>query len=183
MPLGVREVLLIMRAKDEASRVIAGIGSQFGTVSAKSKAAGGAMVSSGLAVAGVGAAMSAAGAVGLSFFNDMTNAAMEYRQESALTLTQIDKQKTSLADIEQIGLRVAKAIPAPLEQLQPALYDIFSSMDVGLKGAEALLTGFAKAAVAGQTDVQTAGRATIAIMNAYQLPVSRLNDVLDFQFQ
>jgi TP901 family phage tail tape measure protein len=67
--------------------------------------------------------------------------------------------------------------------MQKSLYDIFSSMDVNTKQAQALLTAFSKAAVAGQTDVQTAGRATIAIMNAYKIPISDVNGVMDFQFE
>jgi TP901 family phage tail tape measure protein len=56
-------------------------------------------------------------------------------------------------------------------------------MDVNVPQAETLLTHFAKAAVAGQVDVQTAGRATVAIMNAYKVPVEQASDVMDFQFQ
>jgi TP901 family phage tail tape measure protein len=183
MPLGVREVLFIMRARDEASRTITNLGSVFGQVGTRAQELGGRLVGIGSAMSGIGLGMAGVGALGLAAFNRMADAAIEYRQQAALTLTQVDGFKASLRDIERIGLDVAKAIPAPLEELQPALFDIFSSMDVGITSAEKLLKGFAKSAVAGQVDVQTAGRATIAIMNGFKIPVSEVNRVLDVQFQ
>jgi TP901 family phage tail tape measure protein len=183
VPLGVREILLVMRAKDEASRTIIGVGRAFGTVGRQSDQLAGKLLYAGSAIAGVGAGMAATGAAGLAFFKSAIDAAVEYRQQAALTKTQIDGLKVSVRELEDLGFRVASVIPVPLEQLQPALFDIFSSMDVNMQEAEVLLRGFAKSAVAGQVDVQTAGRATIAIMNAFKIPVGDMNKVLDFQFQ
>jgi TP901 family phage tail tape measure protein len=56
-------------------------------------------------------------------------------------------------------------------------------MDVTVPQAQVLLTNFARAAVAGQVDVQTAGRATIAVMNAWHLPITDTSKVMDIQFQ
>jgi TP901 family phage tail tape measure protein len=134
-----------------------------------------------LTTTGIGAA--AAGALLGAFYVGSAKKAIAYNQEAAKTLTQVDQTGVKLQTIEEIGTKVANAIPAPFEQMQGALYDIFSSMDVSVKGSQTLLTGFAKAAVAGQTDMQTAARGTIYIMNAYHLGANQVNRVNDIMFQ
>lgn len=135
------------------------------------------------ALTGVGITLGAAGVAGIRFFAGATQEAVKYNQASALTLTQTDQLGISLNTIKKIGRDVAMAIPAPFEEMQASLYDIFSSMDVNAKGAQTLLENFSRGAVAGQVKVQTAGRATIAIMNAFQIPVEKVSEVMDFQFQ
>lgn len=130
-----------------------------------------------------GTAMVAAGALGAVGLKNLINSAIEYQRQSSLTRTQVEGFKLSLREVEDIGLRVAKAIGTPFEKIQPALFDIFSSMEVGAADAELLLKRFAKAAVAGQTDIQTAQVATIGIMNAFQMPISSVTHLLDLQFQ
>jgi TP901 family phage tail tape measure protein len=136
----------------------------------------------GLATA-FGTGMVAAGIFGAVGLKNLVNAAVEYEKQSQLTATQVDKFALSLQDVEKIGLRVANAIGVPFEQIQPALFNIFSSMEVGAADAEKLLTIFAKAAVAGQTDIQSASTATIGILNAFHLPLSDINHLMDVQFQ
>jgi hypothetical protein len=183
MPVSAREMFLIIRAKDEASRVLRGLSREFGMVNAARTAAAHRTLAAGSALASVGVGIGLVGAAGIKFLKDSTDAAIEYNRQASLTKTQVDGIKVSVQDLERVSSQVAHDIGVPLETLQPALYDIFSSMDVGLSGASKMLRGFGKAAVAGQTDVQTAGRATIALMNAFNIPVSKLNNVLDFQFQ
>jgi TP901 family phage tail tape measure protein len=183
VPLGAREVLFIMRARDEASRTITNLGSVFGTVGTKSEQLGGKMVGVGSAMTAVGTGIGAIGLAGLGFFNSAVNAAADYDKSATLTLTQVDKQKASFQQLHDLGLDIAKKFPVAFEQIQPTLYDIFSSMDVGITGARKLIEGFAKASTAGNVDLQTAGRATIQIMNAFKIPVSDTNRVLDDQFQ
>jgi TP901 family phage tail tape measure protein len=130
-----------------------------------------------------GAVMAAAGAAGVLALHRMAMGAVEYQRQATLTLTQTDRVKTSVSELEGISTRVARSIGVPLEQLQPALYDIFSSMNVNVKESEQLLTAFAKEAVAGQVSIQDASRATIGIMNTFDIPVSKVNEVLDIQFQ
>lgn len=117
------------------------------------------------------------------FFINAFNSYKEYQRQVALTKTQVDGFAASLQDISDIGLRVANKVPVAFGQIQPALYDIFSSSSANLKQAELLLNGFAKAAVAGQTDVQTAARGTIYILNGLNIPFENVNHVLDVQFQ
>jgi TP901 family phage tail tape measure protein len=137
----------------------------------------------GAALATVGTAMVFAGARAVAFWYSAINAAQEYNRQSALTLTQVDQLGVSLETIKKIGKDVASVIPAPFEEMQTSLYDIFSSMDVNVEQAKRLLMSFSKAAVAGQVDLQDASRATIGILNAYHLSASHVNQINDVMFQ
>jgi len=183
MALGTRELLLVIRARDVASRVVREVGTNIGALGSTSQITGQQMLGIGSALTGIGVTLGAVGAAGLAFFNDATDAAIEYSRQAALTKTQIDEVGVSVQDVADIGKRVASEIPAPFDQMQTALYDIFSSMNVNTAQAEDLLEAFSKSAVAGQVDIQTAARSTISIMNAYQLPVSDVNHIMDVQFQ
>ena len=183
MPLGTREVLLVIRARDQATRAITGIASSFGALDAEAAAAARSTIATGTALTGVGIGIGAVGVAGLAFMKQATDAAMDYNRQAALTLTQVDQTGVKLEDIKRIGRDVAEAIPAPFDQMQKSLFDIFSSMDVNTTQAQQLLTAFSKAAVAGQTDVQTAGRATISIMNGFKVPIQDVGKVMDVQFE
>lgn len=183
MPLGSRELLMIVRARDVASRVLREVGTNVGFIGQQGALTGQQLMNAGAALTGVGVALGAAGALGLSFFNDATDAAIEYNREAAKTKTQVDDVGVSVKQLADIGRNVAREIPAPFDQMQESLYDIFSSMDVNVMQAQGLLAGFSKAAVAGQVDVQVAARSTISILNAYRRPVGDVNKLMDIQFQ
>jgi TP901 family phage tail tape measure protein len=183
VPLGSRDVLLAIRAQDLASRTIRSVGTAFDELNGQAQAAAMQTVQGGAALLGVGTAIAGIGAVGLAALYKFTQQAVEYNREVALTATQVDQAGVSLQTLGQIGLDVATKTGAPLDQMQKALYDIFSSMDVTVPQSQTLLEGFSRAAVAGQVDVQTAGRATIAVMNAWGLGTDDLGKVLDTQFQ
>ena len=131
----------------------------------------------------VGIAMAVVGAVGLKFFFSSSKMFIEYQRQVALTKTQVDDFTTSMQQLSDIGLNVARNIAVPFQQIQPALFDIFSSMDVNVHEAEILLENFSKAAVAGQVEIQDAARGTIAILNAYNLPAKEVTRILDIQFK
>lgn len=183
MALGQRELYIILRARDEASRILNRAGSDIKHMSDESKKAAQNHIKQGQSLVTIGAAITVAGAAGVKWLNDATTAASGYNQKTALTLTQVDKVGVSLKDVGDIGLQVAKTIPVPFDEIQGGLYDIFSSMDVSVPQAQHLLTEFSKAAVAGQTDLQTAGRGTIAIMNAWHMPATKVNEVNDIMFK
>ena len=186
MAISTRELYIIFRARDEASRVIKAFSRNLikhnDEALARQKKAQ-RDLTRGAALIGIGAGISAAGAAALKFYADATKAAMTYNQQAAKTLTQVDQIGVSLEQIKRIGVTVASVIPVPFEETQTALYDIFSSMSVTVKESEHLLTEFSKAAVAGQVDLQAASRATIGILNAYNLPARKVNEVNDIMFQ
>jgi TP901 family phage tail tape measure protein len=132
---------------------------------------------------GLGTVLGGIGAIGLFAYGQMIKGAVDYNQAAALTLTQVDDHKISLEDIKRVARDVAKEIPAPFDQMQQSLFDIFSSMDTNLAGAERMLRAFSKGAVAGQAELQSVGRATIALMNAFNIPVTEVTRVMDVQFQ
>lgn len=207
MPVGVRDILLIIRANDQASRAlrsVAGgfhqIGGSMDAARARSQALSQEMIRTGTNMMRVGAGIAVAGIAGIAFFASAAKAAIEYNRTAALTTTQIDLQAEALISgrdtaltfgealkkVGQIGINVANDIGAPFDQMQGALFDIFSSMDVGIAQAEGILRSFAKAAVAGQVDIQVAGRATIAVMNGFANsanPIKSVTSALDVQFQ
>ncbi len=147
------------------------------------KEAGHAMMRNGASALYMGTALITIGAIGAYVYGLMVKGSMEYTQAAATTLTQVDNVKIGLEDIKRIGLEVAKEVPVAFEQIQPALYDIFSSIDVNAKQARTLLKQFAQDAVAGQTDMEVATRANIAIMNAYKIKTKDAAQVSDFMFR
>jgi TP901 family phage tail tape measure protein len=183
MALSAHELILVLRARDEASRVLRNLEGNIAGLSRAQEAAARKQIAQGAALATVGVGIAAAGAAGLQFFGNAISTAQEYNRQVALTATQTDKVKVSMSQLSDIGLQVAKTIPVPFEEIQPMLYDIFSSMNVNTKQATTLLQSFSRAAVGGQVPLQEAGRATIAILNAYRLPAERVNEVNDFMFQ
>jgi TP901 family phage tail tape measure protein len=183
MALGAREMLLVIRARDLASSAVRNVGAAFGTANTQAMTAGRNLTAASGALIAAGVGLTAVGGAALKFLDDATDAAIEYNRQAGLTLTQVDKLGVSVDDIGKIGLRVAKEIPKPLEEMQPALYDIFSTLDVSLPQAEYLLTQFSKAGVAGQVDLQAASRATMGILNAFNLQVEDTTRVNDVMFQ
>jgi TP901 family phage tail tape measure protein len=137
----------------------------------------------GNAMAATGTAMVAVGAGTLAAMWQLTQAAVQYEKQTALTKTQVDDQAVSLEHLKKVGLDVAKEFGVGFDQIQDAFFDIFSSMDVNLPQATLLLKNFAKAAIAGNTDIKTAGATTIGVLNAFQIPAEKVNRVLDIQFR
>lgn len=183
MPLNTRELYLVLRARDEASRVMAGMSHTMRQMDRDTVRAAQAQMAKGRALATLGVGLAAAGAAGLVFFSNAVKASIEYNRQAALTKTQTDGVKVSIEQLKAISSDVASRIPAPFESLQSSLYDIFSSIDTNVSGAKLLLQEFAKASVAGQTDIQVAGRATIAVLNAFKMPVTEVTRVNDVMFQ
>jgi len=145
--------------------------------------AGQAIMANGFMAVTAGASMIYMGAQGVRAWSDVTQAAIDYEQEARRTLTQVDKAGISLRQVSEAGKEIADEVPVAFEQIQPALYDVFSSIDVNMREARKLTKQFSKDAVAGTTDVAVATRANLQIMNAYGISVKDAADVSDFMFQ
>ena len=183
MGISSSEMFLVIRARDEASRVLRGFGGTMRGVSGQTVAAAQTAYAHGAALTGVGTAMIATGVGMLSAFNDMTQSASTYTQQVASTATQVDQAGISLQNLSDIGLRMGKDLPVKFDQIQGSLYDIFSSIDTDGPGAERILRGIGVAAVAGSVDMETAGRTNIAIMNAWKMKAEDIDKVNDVMFQ
>jgi TP901 family phage tail tape measure protein len=133
--------------------------------------------------ASAGLVLTGLGVAAMFGVKNLVDSAVAYEQQVRKTITQVDGFKTSLDELSQVGLEVARNIAVPLEQVQASLYDIFSSTDANVKQAKILLEAFAKTAVAGQVDLQDASRGTIAILNSFNIPFENVNALMDVQFQ
>lgn len=183
MPLGVRDVLLVIRAKDQASRQIREVGLTLGALEGSGVSLGQKLTTVGTSMIALGTGLAAVGIGGLAFIHSSVSAFEEFDAASRKTLTQVSGFVPSLKEVEQVALDVGRNIAVPFNQLQPALFDIFSSIPVkNMQDAKDVLVEMSKAAVAGATDVQTVARSNFEIMNAFGLKTSDLNHLLDVQF-
>ena len=165
------------RAYDEQAREIENANRRSRQLATAMQDVGNVMQTTGLVMLGMAAG-------GVYAMNDMIKVATAWDRQVRLTYTQVDKRfKPSLESLSNIGLRVSHDIAVPFETIQDALFDVFSSTEANMPQAEALLRQFSKAAVAGQTDIQTASRATIGLMNSFKVPFKDVNKLLDIQFQ
>lgn len=140
-------------------------------------------IGAGFVTAGVGA-----GIFGVAVEAGLYTAAkgfIEYQQMAAKSFTQVDNHgETSMQHVIDMGYRVAKEIPVAFEQIQPAIYDIFSSMEITTtEQGERILNAMSKGAVGAMTDIQTVTQTTVGIMNAYGLAAEDAIKVNDFMFQ
>lgn len=183
MPLSARELLLVVRARDQASRVIQqasgsvrGLGNAADDTAAKLSMIGGAMI-------GVGTTLVATGALGVAFFDDAVTSASEFEHGTRLALTQAANLGLELEDMKDIAKRVGAEIPADFQLMDEVLFDIFSTIETDGPGAEFALRELAKASVAGGTEITNVSRVALAALNAYQLPAEEMGRVLDVQFK
>jgi len=189
-----RDLWIVLRARDEASRIIRSFGNNVG--SAANAAASNmsnfdrsmqrlALTMQQFAMTSMlaGTAMAGMGVAGLHFLKSASDVAVAYEKQVRATKTQVDDVSISLEDLAAVGRRVAREVEIPFEQMQETLFFVFSSMNVTLAESEQLLKGFAKEAVAGQTTIENAARSNIAILNSLGLSTKDLGRIQDVQFQ
>ena len=131
----------------------------------------------------MGATLIQVGVVGAIAFGSMSAALWEmgsksnaFEQSIAQIMTQANTMINGEKDIRTEAYQVREAImaigkdtPVPLSNVSAALYDIYSSMDVGREGAEKILKTISKFAVGGAADIDTSGRAIIQVLNGFKL--------------
>lgn len=180
---GYRQFYLTIRVRDEASRGAANVSRALQGIGDTAEDTGNRMRSVGSAMASIGTSMIAVGAAGAGQLTAMTQEALSFSQGAAYAFTQVDEMGSSVEELKQISRNVAAVVPVPLEQITEGLYDLFSSVDVAVADSEETMIQFSKASIAGQTDIRTAARATVRVMNAYEMGAEDINKILDFQFQ
>lgn len=183
MALSAHELILVLRARDEASRVLRGFRHELNSMDRDAAAAAQSQFSRGAALATIGAGVAAAGVAGAVGLNRMVDASMAYNEQAAKTLTQVDGVNVGLEELKRMGIDIASTMPVAFDQVQDALYDIFSSIDVNGPQAQEILRGIGKAAVGGKTDMETAGRGIVQVLNAWNMKASDTNHVNDVMFQ
>lgn len=183
MALGTREMLLVIRARDEASRVLGRMSNQLRDMDRGALQAANDMINRGGAMVSLGAGITAIGASGIALLADMTQAAADYDHAASRALTQTADIQASLEDLKKIGRDVARDIPAPFEKMQDSLFTIFSTIDTDLPGAERALREFAQSAVAGQTDLQQVTEGSLQVLNGFGLGIDEVRRVSDVMFE
>jgi TP901 family phage tail tape measure protein len=178
-----RELALLITAEDQASGKITSLAASMSSLSVSSSTAGMNWLAAGYALNRVGDSLGNLGQQGLRFFNDATQDAIDYSKGAALAATQSQRLGISLADITTIGRSVGRDVPIAIDQINPALYDIFSTVSATIPEATDMLTQFGKASIAGGVDVQNTSRLTMAALNAWQRPLSETTKMLDIQFK
>lgn len=109
--------------------------------------------------------------------------ASDFEHEMAIVRTQTDFTAQKFQRIEDAILDVSTNSSRPLSELEEGLFDIFSTIDANIPQAVGALRLLSKAAIAGNTDIRTSSRSAIAMLNAYGMDITKLNKVLDIQFQ
>ena len=197
MALRASEILLILRAKNQASMTIRRVAKdvQFLGRTVKANQAGFDMMQrgrghavGGAAMTHVGGAASLIGAGTLAGLGAASKSFADFDKMSTQAATQIGNINNSVEDVTANSERLRKAIlaqmaqfPSTASEMSDAAYDIFSSMDVGFNKGIGLLKLFNQAAVAGMTDVATAGNGAITVLNnfdpALEHPKKTLNEM------
>ena len=131
----------------------------------------------------VGRTMGFVGAAGVFGFGLAANAAADFDTKINLAATQTDNfSKAADVGFQAVIDQMTK-FPASGDEMTATLYDIWSSTNATIPQGTKLLETFNKAAVAGQTDLQTAARGTMAIMNAFKIPLTSAGKVLNVVFK
>lgn len=131
----------------------------------------------------IGRGMEQAGRALLNVGKSMTESAIAFDKGQRTIRTQLELTDKQYASMNRSVIKMAKTLPLPMEQIQEGLYDVYSSMDVTGREGIRLTKLFARAAVAGNADIRSTSRAAIGALNAFDLPLTKTNDVLDTQFQ
>jgi TP901 family phage tail tape measure protein len=138
----------------------------------------------GIAATITGAAMLSFGRKGVKALSSMAMESANFQRDISLAMTQIQNDSpATVRSLVNIGREIGTEIPASMDTMASTLFFIFSSLRVNTEQAKFLLRGFAKEAVAGNTNIEAAARSTIAILNGMGLTVEDLTRVQDMQFQ
>src|SRR5689334_2354103 len=103
MALGTREMLLIIRARDEASRVLGRVSGNLRNIDKGAAQAATDMMNRGGALISLGAGVTAIGGAALGFLDQTTKSAAVYENAARRALTQADGVKVSLEDLKGLG--------------------------------------------------------------------------------
>jgi TP901 family phage tail tape measure protein len=163
--LATRELELVIIARDNASATLARVGGAFVILGAQ------------IARAGIGI---------LQELGSWTSELMDFQQQIALAVTQAEGVGATMENVSAISRNVGTTLPIPFEELNDALFDIFSTLDLdSLEQAEEMLMAFGESAVAGQAPIRDIARSTIGWLNALDMAptIENVTRLLDNQFE
>ena len=184
MTLGsIREVAaLVVTATETATPVLNKVAAGVAGVQAATKQASLQSFGYSHAFSELGKAFTAYGAAAVGASVAAGKWAIDFESGMALVRTQVDLSNAAFARLEDRTLEVASTTSRSTDEITEGLYDVFSSLDVNAREGVKMIELFAQAAVAGNTDIRTATRGTVAMLNAYGLEAEKTNEILDLQF-
>lgn len=163
-------ISILIQAKDQASKVLKGVASDFDkTAAASKKVAKGVMIAGAAVAAGIGASIKIAS----DFETQMGNLA---------TLT----GGTASESFDILGksiLDMSKNIPKTAEDLGASAYDILSAGVQGTANQMHVLENSAKLATAGLSTTKEATNIMTSALNAFQIPAQDAHKVSDILFK
>lgn len=183
MALNTRDILLVIRARDVATRTIRQVGNELNTLDGDGRKAAQGLMGTASALTAAGAAMMGIGALGISQVGGWISASAQFSTQMARVQTQLDTFSATNEELRNIVRRTATEVPSEFEQMGDTLFFIFGSTNANLEEGAELLRQYSKEAVAGNSSVEAAARSSIAIMNAFGLTVQDSARIADMQFQ
>ena len=132
----------------------------------------------------VGRSLGMIGLVAGAAFGAAAHSAAEFDKQARLVATQTVNIGQGFQAIDRNSKFVMKTVldqmgkfPASSKDMNDALYEIYSSMNISLGGGAKLLSTFNKAAVAGQTSLTDVAKAGITVANAFARPGHEAQDM------
>ena len=183
MPLGTRDLNIILRARDQAKQVIDGVGKALDQAGEK----GYRLIRAGAILKQAGQQMLIAGGAVAAGLAVATKQAADFDTQIRRAATQVDIAGESMTSVipklADVVKGVAADVAVPIDQLTAGMYDILSTVKVTVPQAGSLLRLLSQAAVAGGTDLETTIKAVLNTMNGLGIGLENTNDILDLFFQ
>ncbi len=128
------------------------------------------------ALSGIGRTMQLFGAIGTLAFGGAALQAADFSKSVTLAATQMARLHggeqlavTQTAALRDGILKLSRQLPFAAKDMADAIYEIFSSTNIqSIQGGMKLLEAVGRVAVAGQTDIMTATKATILTLNDFR---------------
>jgi len=130
----------------------------------------------GHALSGIGRTLQLFGAIGTAAFGLAAVQAANFSKNVSLAATQMtrigagtNEAVANAAELSDELLKLSKDFPFAASEMADAVYEIFSGTNVQrIDQGVSLLEAFARVAVAGQVDIQTATKAGIIVLNNFR---------------
>src|SRR5687768_12737674 len=123
MALGSHELLLILRVRDEGTRMLNQFGRAFTSLDAASQKAARNQIAAGAALTSAAVGLGTVAGAAIQFMADATKEAKQFEQGVTLVGTQQDKLKNTTKELGDVIKGVAKDIAVPLDTIDEGLFD------------------------------------------------------------
>lgn len=164
---------LLSGPANAGSAALTGLEKTAGIVTSAFGGLGKGILAVGAALTAVTAAITATVAVGVQKAGEL--------QQAVANISSIKPTINTDSLFSSLNLMQTR-VAASSKEMGAALYDIFSSIDVGAKQGLELVEKFAKGAIASITDAKTFGTAVVGELNAFKLGIEQTDHLMDVFF-